>query len=192
MGSLAQARILGGAGSVLILLSIVPQAGMVLGLVGFILVLLAVKYISDEMADRSIFNNMLIAVVLTIAGIVVGTIFVFAGLFTFFGELIVNPSARAFIGPRVFSFLATLFAALIIIWIFYIVSAIFLRKSYRTIASELNIGMFDTVALLYLIGAVLSIVLVGFIIIYVAEILQVAAFSSISEKAVQPVPVQTA
>lgn len=191
MGSLDQAKTLGGVGSILILLSIVPSAGVILGIVGLILVLVAVKYISDDMADKTIFNNMLISVILAIAGIVVGAIFVIAGMFTFFGGYMGPPfEPSRFMNPRMYSFFGTLFAALIVIWIFYIVSAIFLRRSYSAIARELKISMFDTVALLYLVGAVLSIVLVGFIIIYVAEILQIVAFFSIPEKTLQPAQVQ--
>ncbi len=187
MISLAQTRTLGGIGSILILLSAIPQGGAILGIVGFILVLIAVKYISDDLADRSIFHNMLVSVILAIAGIIIGAVFIITSLFTSFGASMYgqpfNPSM--FAGPRMAGFLAMFFIALVVIWIFYIVSAIYLRRSYRAIAQELKINMFNTVALLYLIGAVLSIVLVGFFIIYIAEILQVVAFFSIPEQAPQ-------
>lgn len=187
MNSLAQARTLGGIGSILILLSIVPIAGIVLFIVGFIMVLLAVKYISETVEDKTIFNNTLIAVILAIAGMIAGLAVAVAGkLFPFFREFRPMYGQSMFVEPGMYTFLATFIIALVILWIFYIGSAIFLRKSYRTIASKLNISMFDTAALLYLIGAVLSIVLVGFIVIYVAEILQTVAFFSIVEKEQQP------
>jgi uncharacterized membrane protein len=66
MKTLSQAKTLGGIGSILILLSIVPYAGIIFSVVGFILVLVAVKDISDALADKSIFNNMIIAVILSI------------------------------------------------------------------------------------------------------------------------------
>ncbi len=186
MNSLAQGRTLGGIGSILILLSIVPYAGIVLFIVGFILVLMAVKYISEAAEDKTIFNNMLIAVILAIVGMIAGAAVVVARLFPFFREFRPMYSPSMFVEPRMYPFFTTLIIALVILWIFYIGSAIFLRKSYTTIASKFNISMFDTVALLYLIGAVLSIVLVGFIVIYVAEILQTVAFFSIVEKEQQP------
>ncbi len=185
MNSLAHARTLGGVGSIFILLSIVPCIGVVLFIAGFILVLVAVKYISDAVADKTIFNNMLIAVILAIGGMVAGVAVAVASLFPFFIEFRPLYSPSMFIEPG-WSIFATLIIALVILWVFYIVSAIFLRRSYSTIASKLNISMFDTAALLYLIGAVLAIVLVGFIVIYVAEILQTVAFFSIVEKAQQP------
>jgi len=186
MNSLAQAKTLGGIGSILILLSIVPYAGVVLFIVGFILVLMAVKYISEAVEEKTIFNNMLIAVILAIVGMIAGAAVVVARLFPFFREFRSMYGPSMFIEPGMYPFFSTFIIALIILWVFYIGSAIFLRKSYTMIASKLNISMFDTVALLYLIGAILAIVLVGFIVIYVAEILQTVAFFSIVEKEQQP------
>jgi len=186
MNNLAQAKTLGGIGSILILLSIVPFAGVVLFIVGFIMVLMAVKYISETAEDRTIYNNALIAVILAIVGMIAAVVVAVAGkMFPFFGEF--RPYGPSmFVEPRMYGFLTTLIIALVILWVFYIGSAIYLRKSYRAIASKLNISMFETVALLYLVGAVLAVVLVGFIVIYVAEILQTVAFFSIVEKAQQP------
>ncbi|MEM2270585.1 MAG: DUF996 domain-containing protein, partial [Nitrososphaerota archaeon] len=69
MASLSQAKAMGGVGSILVLLSFVPSVGFVLGLVGLVLVLIAVKQISDAVNDREIFNNVLIAVILQIVGV---------------------------------------------------------------------------------------------------------------------------
>ncbi len=187
MNSLAQARTLGGIGSILILLGIVPIAGIVLFIVGFIMVLMAVRYISETVQDKTIFNNTLIAVILAIVGMIAGLAVLIAGkMFAFFRESRSLYGPSMFMEPGMYPFFRTLIIALVVVWVFYIGSAIFLRKSYTAIASKLNISMFDTVALLYLIGAVLAIILVGFIVIYVAEILQTVAFFSIVEKPQQP------
>ncbi len=64
-----------------------------------------------------------------------------------------------------------------------IISAIFLRKSYEKIATHLNVNMFRTAALLYLIGAALVIVFgLGFILLFVAQILLIVAFFSIPDQ----------
>ncbi len=193
MGTLAQAKTLGGVGAILILLSLIPSVGAVLGIVGFILVLVAVKYISESLGDKSIFKNMIIAVILAIVGIVVGAVVVFASIFKFIG---LGNLSGLFMGSEFFpstippgdilGFIASIVIGLVAVWIFYLISAVFLRKSYNSIAAKLNIGMFKTTALLYLIGAALSIVLVGFILIFIAEILQIVAFFSIPEKPTQP------
>ena len=83
MTSLSQAKAMGGVGSILVLLSFVPSVGFVLGLVGLVLVLIAVKQISDAVNDREIFNNVLIAVILQIVGVAILTFAVVGALFGF-------------------------------------------------------------------------------------------------------------
>jgi len=92
MTSLAQAKAMGGIGSILVLLSpiialtaLVPPAmffsdillsiGIISGIAGLVesvLILVAVKRISDTVNDREIFKNVLRAVIITFVGI--GTI----------------------------------------------------------------------------------------------------------------------
>jgi uncharacterized membrane protein len=187
MSSLAQAKTLGEIGSILVLLTIIPFAGRAIGLVGLVLILVSVKYISDVLADKSIFNNMLISIILAIVGIVIGIVLAAAVLVSFFRGFMMPFEPSVFMRPGFFSTYFTAFIlALTPIWIFCIASAIFLKKSYDTIASKLNISMFSTAALLYLIGAVLVIVFIGVIIIFIAIILQAVAFFSIPEQLPQP------
>src|SRR5207247_8955322 len=85
MASLGQAKTLGGVGSILVLLSPIPYAGAVLSIVGFIMILIAVKYIADILGDQKIFNNMIIAVILAIIGIVVGVVVVLGAVYSLIG-----------------------------------------------------------------------------------------------------------
>lgn len=191
MGSLSQAKTLGGVGAILLLLGAVPSVGPILGIVGFILVLVAVKYIADAVQNRAIFNNMIIAVVTGIIGLAVFFVLVLAALAIFIGlpppfEPFIPPAGLEDIGADVLAFFSVIIIGLVITWIFFIISAVFLRKSFNTIASSLNVGMFGTAALINLIGAVLLVVLVGFVLLFVAEILMVVAFFSIPEQVPQP------
>ncbi|MEM2952310.1 MAG: DUF996 domain-containing protein, partial [Nitrososphaerota archaeon] len=68
MSSLTDAKYLGGIGSILMLLALAPQVGFILYIVGLILVVIAIKRISDVVGDQSIFNTMLLAVILTVVG----------------------------------------------------------------------------------------------------------------------------
>ncbi len=188
MSELSQAKIMGGVGSILMLLSFIPTVGGILGIIGFILVLIAVKYISDAVGDRTIFNNMLISVILGIIGIVVGLVMGIISLFTLLGRSFRMPSDFSeWFGPipaspeSLMSLIIGVIIVLVIIWIFYIISAVFLRKSFTAISSRLNVKLFGTAAFLYLIGSILLIVLVGFIVLLVALILQTIAFFSIPE-----------
>ncbi len=174
----------------------IPNAGPVLAIVGFILILIAVKYIADLVGDQSIFNNMIISVALAIIGIIVLGLFVFAAVLSIIGvgsSLGTATATPAFFSAAFFAALATLLAGLVIAWILYIASGIFLRKSYDVVAAKLNVSMFTTAGLFFLIGAALLIVGVGIILVLVAIILQIVAFFSIPERlpsTPQPMPGQ--
>ncbi len=161
-----------------------------LGIVGFILILVAIKYISDVVADKSIFNNMVVAIVLAIAGVIVGTLVVIGSVFRFMGlagldvfniSQNFNPStvpAGDWVG-----LIGSVLIGLAVVWVMLLVSAVFVRRAYSSIASKLSVSMFGTTGLVYLIGAATTIILVGFIILIVAQILLIVAFFSIREPA---------
>lgn len=194
MASLGQAKTLGGVGSILVLLSPIPYAGAVLSIVGFIMILIAVKYIADVLGDQKIFNNMVIAIVLAIVGIVVGVVVVLGAVYSLIGlgGYTYTPGMTTL--PTGFSaVIASIIVGLIVIWVFYLIASIFLKRSYDTIATRLNVGMFHTTGLLYLIGAATAIIFIGFLIVFIAEILQVVSFFSLPEQmpmGPQPMPGQ--
>ena len=168
MGSLSSAKTLGGVGGILVFLPFVS-------LVGWILILLATKEISETVQDKSIFDDALLAAITAIIGAVVFVAFIvtgsIAGLFTF-----------GFGFPRFLLFFGILGA----FWVFTIISAIFLKRSYEKISQRLNVSAFATTGLLYLIGAALTIVFVGFLILLVALIFQVVAYFSIQDRPPSP------
>jgi uncharacterized membrane protein len=189
MGKLGEARTLGGVGSLLVLLAFVPYAGPALAIAGFILILIAVKYISDHLQDKAIFNNMVIAALAGVLGVVVAVLIIFASILSYVG---LHPFAGTSIdvppplSRGVFGLLAAILLALLVMWALYLVSAVYLRRSFDSIAAKLNVNLFGTAALLYLLGAVLTIILIGFLLIFIAEILQLLAFFSIAEQPIQP------
>jgi len=200
LGSLSTARTFGGIGSILILLFIVPVIGTFLSVIGWILVLIAVNNIADVVGDRSIFRDAIIAVILAIVGIVVGVAVVFGSFARFAGlnglnmfsglDLSRNLNSTSFTSGQVVDLsvlIVGVVGGLALIWVFYLVSAIFLRRAFTKVASMLNVKMFATAALLYLIGAALTIILVGLVVLFIADILMVVAFFSMpDETSMQP------
>lgn len=190
-----EVKTLGGIGSLLTLLAIVPTAGFILAIVGAVLVLVAIKYASDILGDPKIFNNMLYAVILGIIGLVVAVVAVVAVVFKVIG-LGYMSSSFAFAPPSnlavgdILGLLGVILLGLAAVWVCFLVSSIFLRRSYTELGKRLNVGLFGTAALVYLIGAALTIILVGFILIFVAEILLMVAFFSINTQ--MPPPTQPA
>ncbi|MGD0804000.1 MAG: DUF996 domain-containing protein [Candidatus Bathyarchaeia archaeon] len=190
MPSMSQAKTLGEVGSILVVLTAIPSIGGLLGIAGFILILLAIKDISEVVADKSIYHNMLVSIVFAIAGVIIGTLVVVGSVFRFIG-------LASLTGPNYFGssfnpstiptgdwigFIMSIIVGLTVIWVMMIVSAFFVRKSYNAIASKLNIGMFGTAGLVYLIGAATTIILVGFVILFIAQILLIVAFFSIDDR----------
>ena len=166
MGKLSEGKTLGGVGSIL---QIIPGVSIV----GYILTLMGVKYISDELQDGSIFTDMLYAAITGIVGVAVAVFFVLFGV----------AAARFTLGV---SAIGGILGFLAVAWVALLVSAIFVRRAFEKMANRLNVPTFRTAGTLYLVGAVLVIVLVGFVVLFIAYILQVVAFFSIQENAPQP------
>jgi len=181
MGSLSQAKTLGGVGSILVLLVFIPDAGVVLAVIGFIMTLIAVKYISDSLQDKSIFNDMLIAIVLSIIGFVVVGVIVGLSVYRFVGLGGIVPGTVTTTTPGLVGLITGIVVGLVIGWIVLVVSSYFLRKAYNEVGLKLNVGMFKTAALIYFIGAILTIIVIGLLLILIAQILLVVAFFSIPD-----------
>lgn len=166
------------------LLAFVPYAGPALSIIGLILALIAVKYISDHTGDRLIFNNYLIAVIIGIIAVIVAAVMGVAGILGSLSLLLTGGPIATLTGM-----IMTLIVVFVVVWILEVIAAIFIRRSFNSIATTLNVKMFSTAALLYLIGAILTIVIVGGIISLIAVILQIIAFFQIPpEKAPPPPP----
>src|SRR5207247_3000 len=146
MASLSNAKVLGGVGGIL---AIIPG----ISLVGWILILVAVKEISDVSQDRTIFDDALIAGITAVIGAVTFVVLLASG--AFWGVITLGA-----IDFGVFGVLGAL-ALLGTFWLLLIVSSIFLKRAYDRIAQRLNVGAFATAGLLYMIGALTVIVLVG-------------------------------
>lgn len=183
------------------LLTFVPAVGWILAIAGAIMVLIAIKYVSEIVEDRSIFNNMLLAVVLGIVGLVAGLAVILGTVLTTFGLSTISAwFYRGFPGystpPAIpqggmFRLVTGALVGLAILWVLLIISAILVRRSYDSMSKKLGVGMFATTGLIYLIGAALTIIVVGVIILFVAMILNIVAFFSIPDQQLpQQMPLQ--
>jgi uncharacterized membrane protein len=202
MASLSQAKTYGGIGSILVLLAPVPALGWILAIAGFVLTLVAVKYISEVVKNESIMNNMIVSIVAAVAGIVIG-FFVILGSFMRFVGLnnLVGPDyfganfnpASVPVGDWIGLATAVL-VGIAAMWVLLTISGVYLRRGYSKIGSSLNVSLFGTAGLLFLVGAATTIILVGFLLIPIALILLAIAFFSINDSApgtVQSSAIQT-
>jgi uncharacterized membrane protein len=167
MASLTSAKTLGGVGGILVF---IPGVS----LVGWILILVAQNEISDVVRDRSIFDDALIAAITAILGAVGFFVFLVSGAFS----TLITFGAFTFGTAGILGAVATL----AFFWVFSIVSAIFLKRAYEKTAQRLNVHYFATAGMLYLIGALTTIILVGFVILFIALIFQIVAYFSIQDQ----------
>ena len=188
MTAISEAKALGGIGAILVLLTGVPSVGWLLGIAGFVMILLAVKNISQVVSDKTIYSNMLKAVILGIGAIGVGTVTVVGAIYhvlgmgSFVGSKFMLPSSLP-VGDWI-GLAITVAGGLLAVWALLVASAVFVRKSYKSMATTLGVKTFETAGFLYLIGAATAIIGVGLLIILVAEILLAVSFFSIQEQRV--------
>ena len=203
--TLESSKNLGGIGAILIVIGMlgfaVPYAG-ILALVGLILLLIGLKGLADYYKEGGIFNNALYAIILAIVGgvVAIATVVVTAlAAFSSIGIDLANVTDWTTFGTEltsrftdftnfsaIWTLVGALVAALVIIFVFAIIAVIFFRKSLKQLSSKTGVGMFSTAGLLMLIGAVLTIIVIGAVLIWIAWILVAVAFFSIRAQPTQP------
>ena len=203
--SIENSRILGGVGALLMFIGIIPYINYfgVIELIGLILVMVALYNFGSHYREGGIFNNALYGLIIGIVGGVVSvaaviitvltslTDFLYAlfpdwnGDWTALSGLTPNPSNLSL--DIIVPFLAGIFAVLIILWVFSIISAFFVRRSLGTLSVKSGVGLFSTAGLLLLIGAVLIILFgIGLILIWISALLLAIAFFRIKPQQAQP------
>jgi len=187
MTKLSEAKIIGGIGALLSIFTFVPYGGAFIGLIGLILVFIAVKYIADETKNHSIFQNYLMNFILSIIAIA-AVIAIMIVAFGLSGGLAWVQSIQGRNFTDFSSFWASFgtliggcILAFIIAWVLLILGALYLRKSYTSIAEHTKVDLFKTTGLVYFIGAITLIVVIGIFILVIAKILEIVSFFSLPE-----------
>jgi uncharacterized membrane protein len=189
MGSLQTAKILGGIGALLMLIgAFVTSTVGVLSFIGFIMVFIAVKMIADETKEKGIFDNFLysfIAGIIAFVALIAMALVVLAsvGGLQFFIDLQNSAMTEPLeiwntLQPVIFGAIA----ALLVFWIIAVIASLFYRKSFNLIAEKTDIKWFATAGLLIFIGTITTVILIGFIILIIASIIEIVAFFSLPDK----------
>jgi uncharacterized membrane protein len=200
---LESAKNIGGVGALLLVITGIgifgyPFVGF-LGIVGLILVLVALKGMADNYNEAGIFKNALYFFIAAIIGVVafIGTLV--AALITFLTNLpawaqtYVNSRdwqglANAFrqhasdissFGGSIWTLIGYIILALVILFVMFVIAMFFFRRSLGLLATKTNVGLFGTAGLLMLIGAALTIIVIGFLLIWIGWIMLTVAFFSV-------------
>jgi uncharacterized membrane protein len=187
MTKLHEAKILGGIGALLSLLFFIPYAGFIINLVGLVLIFVAVHYIAEETKNHSIFQNYLMNFILQIIAVVAVVVIMIAAFGISGGISWVSTIQEQNITDfdSFWASFGTFFIgcmlAFVIAWVLLILGALYLRKSYNSIAEHTKVDLFKTTGLVYFIGAITVIIIIGIFIIIVAKILEIVSFFSLPE-----------
>jgi len=171
-------KILGGVGAILTAIgSFIPFSASVgiVYIIGAILVLIAMRGLAQDFKENAIFTNALNGFIFGIVGVIIG-IAAFAA--------IVAPIFTALTFYRIVFHLLLAFAALIIVLVFLVLSAIFLKRAFELLEAKSGERILRTGGLLLLIGAALIIAFgLGFILLFVAWVLLAVGLFSLKSPA---------
>ncbi len=207
--TLESSKTLGGVGAILLLIGVLPYVISftfgILALVGIILILIALYGFSTIYNEKSIFNNSLYGFIAGIVGVVVAAAVALIAVLSNLTNLLqkiypswdgklsslssiqgMTPQTSNLNFSDIVPLLEGLVAVFVILWIFIVIWAFFARKSLKTLSTKSGVGLFSTAALLLIIGAALTIVIVGVVVLWVAVLLMAVAFFQMKTQAAQP------
>jgi len=147
-------KLLGGIGLLISPLSAIPFLGIIFWIASGILLLVSFNQLSKTLNKPDMFKKYL-------TGFIIG-----------------------FVSYIVLYFLSFILFLLVLIpaYIVSIIVAYFYKQAYDMLANALNHKLFSTGALLTFIGAITTIILVGFILLFVGWIMLVVAFFTAPEE----------
>jgi uncharacterized membrane protein len=175
---------LAGTGASLLFVGVLPFANsfFLLPILGLILMLLGLKGLSEYYTHEGIFNNFLYGVIVAIVGVaVVASIafIVFLGiisvivpgwngdwttLITTLGSVEANLNL---VTEDLLPYIGLLLLDWVVLFVFTLIFCLLFRKSASQLFTKSRIGLFASTGTVLLVGGVLSIILIGFVIIWI-------------------------
>lgn len=188
-------KALGGVGAILMFIGFIPYTYGILELVGAILVIIAMKGFADYYKEAGIFENTLYAIILAIVGVVAFVGIAFVALVDFFTNLGITLGINTYSNwasqfsnidwtsnmNNVVKFAGFIFLDFVVLFVFVLVTALLLRKSFKLMSAKTGVGLFTTTGTVLLIGAVLTIVVFGLILVWISALLLAIAFFQIKQ-----------
>lgn len=196
--SVRSSRILGGVGSLLMFIGVFPYVNYfgIIEFVGLILIMIALHNLANYYNEGSIFSNALYALTMGLIGVVITIALVIVTVLTSLKDFLytifpdwngdwtalsgLTPDMSRFSTEVIMPFLIGILAAFVVLWVFVVISAFFVRRSFGALSRKSGVGLFSTAGLLLLIGALLIILFgIGAILIWISALLLAIAFFSI-------------
>ena len=163
----------------------------ILTFIGIILFVIAMHRLSGHYNEPGIFKNALYGFILNIVGSITAAAIEFAFVLRSIGSLpqtgIVPvaatptptiPPIATILTQLIFGFIAVLAVGFIL----GIISAVFYMRAFNNLAEKSGVDNFKTAGLLYLLGTVLTIMLIGGLLVWIAWIFAATGFNSLKRK----------
>ena len=184
---LQTARLLGIIGALLMVLTIIPSVGGLFMIVGIILVLIALKGYADAYKENSIFQHALYTIVFVIVGAVVFLGVFFYGAMDFLASLGINSFTdmqslqsidwQSMITPsNILPFIGIIALGLVILFAFTVIASLYFKKAMNMLSTKTNVKLFHTTGTVFFVGALLTIILFGMVLIWISFLLLMIAF----------------
>ena len=170
MSSLENSKVLAGIGTLLLVFMAVP----IVGILGIILLVMGLKGLSEYYKDDNIYRSAIWGVIYGVIGIVALSAGVFGSVL---GSMFSGIGAGSGIGA-LFGLIAFLLV-LVMAFIFFLLMAMKFRRCFNAVADRSGEQLFRTAGTLLFIGAILTIILVGVVLIFIAWIIATIAFLSL-------------
>lgn len=172
-------------GSILLLLGLIPYVGWVLGIIGVILLLRAMKEFSNYYQDEEIYKRSLtgvkyyvvaliavgVSIVVFVLGLAITTGFAFTD--NFVPTMGFGASLATFIG------------GLVVAFVFYLLATSHLRKAFTNLAEKSGEASFATAGTLLWWGAIFTILFVGLLVILIGWIFAIVGFFTMKSRQFQ-------
>jgi uncharacterized membrane protein len=175
MSSIESSKTLGIIGTLLLVIGMfIPYGGAVLEIIGIILFMMAIKNFSTIYNDPAMYQNAFTGIIYYIIAAIAAAVAL--------GSLVVGAASIFLLGFGIIVFIIALIAA----FIFYVLAASRLRKTLNDLATRTGEQSFHTAGTLLWWGAILTIIVVGLFLVFIAWIFALIAFLSMRTTPQQP------
>lgn len=194
---------LAGIGAILLFIGVLPYANtfFALPIVGFILMLIGLKGLSEYYNESGIFNNFLYGIIVAVVGVVVAAAIAITAFLGFISIIVPNWNGdwttlisqlgNVNIDTNVATnealpYVGLLLLDWVLLFVFTLIFALLFRRSANQLIMKSSVGLFGSIGTVLLVGGVLSILAIGYLLIWIALLLFAIAVFQVKE----PIPLQ--
>jgi uncharacterized membrane protein len=194
---------LAGIGTILLFIGVLPYANtfFALPIVGFILMLIGLKGLSEYYNESGIFNNFLYGIIVAVVGVVVAAAIAITAFLGFISIIVPNwngdwTTLISQLGNvnidtniatnEVLPYVGLLLLDWVLLFVFTLIFVLLFRRSTNQLTKKSSVGLFGSIGTVLLVGGVLSILAIGYLLIWIALLLFAIAVFQVKE----PIPLQ--